>query len=379
MIAQGTRCKQYLFSISLNPPENENVPVTTFEDAIDRIEKKLGLEGQPRAIVFHEKNARRHAHCVWSRIDVDEMTAINLPFYKTRLMEVSKELYLEHGWNLPPGFINREQRNPLNFSREQWQQAKRLGDSPETIKTILKECWAVSHDKACFMKALDDKGYYLAQGDRRGYVAVDWRGECYSLSRWLGVKTKDLKHRLGEPEKLPAVAQIKTQIDQTMRQRVQNFVQDIKAKYDRRRTPFESQKSGMKDRHRHERKDLLHKQKERWNTEAIERQARITKGLRGFWDRIIGNHAKTLKNNERERENAICRDRQEKETLILRQLQERRGLQQSFKHHNNQYHKELQTLKEMLFSKMPEEHIHTLTQEFKTPYPTRDRSFSFNR
>jgi hypothetical protein len=26
------------------------------------------LNGQPRVIVFHEKNGRRHAHCVWSRI-----------------------------------------------------------------------------------------------------------------------------------------------------------------------------------------------------------------------------------------------------------------------------------------------------------------------
>jgi hypothetical protein len=40
-----------------------------FELAIERIEERLGLQGQPRAIVIHEKNARVHAHCVWSRID----------------------------------------------------------------------------------------------------------------------------------------------------------------------------------------------------------------------------------------------------------------------------------------------------------------------
>ena len=54
-ISKGTRCKQFLFSLSLNPPEMENVPVEVFENAIARIEAKMGLTGQPRAIVFHEK------------------------------------------------------------------------------------------------------------------------------------------------------------------------------------------------------------------------------------------------------------------------------------------------------------------------------------
>lgn len=74
-MASGTRCKQYLFSLSLSPPENENVHAEVFEGAIAEIEEKLGLEGQPRVVVFHEKEGRRHAHAVWSRIDADTMTA----------------------------------------------------------------------------------------------------------------------------------------------------------------------------------------------------------------------------------------------------------------------------------------------------------------
>ena len=77
-VSRGTRCQQYMFSVSLNPPETESVPIEYFEKAITDIEAKLGLEGQPRAIVFHEKEGRRHAHCVWSRIDAEEMKAINL-------------------------------------------------------------------------------------------------------------------------------------------------------------------------------------------------------------------------------------------------------------------------------------------------------------
>ena len=66
-ISRGTKCKQFLFSLSLSPPETESVPVAVFEKAIADIEHKIGLVGQPRVIVFHEKEGRRHAHCVWSR------------------------------------------------------------------------------------------------------------------------------------------------------------------------------------------------------------------------------------------------------------------------------------------------------------------------
>ena len=44
-MASGTRCKQYLFSVSLSPPETENVRPEIFEGAIASIESKLGLEG----------------------------------------------------------------------------------------------------------------------------------------------------------------------------------------------------------------------------------------------------------------------------------------------------------------------------------------------
>ncbi len=102
----ATNCTQYLFSLSLNPPEEEIVKIEDFEDAIAKIEKKLGLEGQPRVIVFHEKNGRRHCHCVWSRIyhDGKKFKAINMAHFKYKLQEIAKGLFLQHGWKLPDGF-----------------------------------------------------------------------------------------------------------------------------------------------------------------------------------------------------------------------------------------------------------------------------------
>ncbi|MEM7619881.1 MAG: hypothetical protein AAF228_05380 [Pseudomonadota bacterium] len=111
----GTRCHQHLFSLSLNPPESESVAAEVFEKAIADTENTLGLKDQPRVIIFHEKEGRRHAHCVWSRIDSREMKAVHLPHYKRKLKDISKRLYLEHGWRMPDGLRNKDLRNPLNF------------------------------------------------------------------------------------------------------------------------------------------------------------------------------------------------------------------------------------------------------------------------
>lgn len=172
-VAKGTRYQQHLFSLSLNPPEGERVDVASFEAAIEMVEQRLGLDGHPRAIVFHEKEGRRHAHAVWSRIDSETMTAKNLPFFKRRLMEVSKELYLQHGWDMPKGMVDQALRNPLNFTRAEWQQAKRAMADPRLVKAMFKQAWQSSDNAETLKAALEEKGFFLARGDRRGVVALD--------------------------------------------------------------------------------------------------------------------------------------------------------------------------------------------------------------
>lgn len=110
-LSRATNCSQHLYSLSLNPPKDAEVSEKDFEAAINCAEKRLDLTGQPRAIVFHEKRGRdgilrRHAHCVWCRIDPATMKAIHLSFPKRKLNAESRELYLEHGWDMPRGFEN---------------------------------------------------------------------------------------------------------------------------------------------------------------------------------------------------------------------------------------------------------------------------------
>ena len=182
-LSKGTKCKQFLFSVSLSPPAHESVRVEVFKKAINEIEERLGLKGQPRIVVFHEKEGRRHAHAVWSRIDADTMTAKHLPFFKNKLNELAKQLYLENGWAMPKGFENPKLRDPTSFTLKEWQQAKRVGLDPRELKAAVQDCWKRSDGATAFSNALEERGLYLARGDRRGHVVLTLDGEAFALSR----------------------------------------------------------------------------------------------------------------------------------------------------------------------------------------------------
>jgi len=326
-IAKGTRCENYLFSASLNPPGGETVTTSDFEKAADEVECKRGLEGRRRAIVFYEKDGRRHAHVVWSRIDADRMRAINLPHYKMRLRDVSRDLFRNHGWEMPKGLRDWRERDPLGYTREEWQKARRVGLDPKHIKALFQESWNRSDSGTAFAQALKERGFMLARGDRRGFVAVDYRGEVYAVARQAGVKTKDVAARLGDPEAYPSVDEARTYIATRMTGALGQFIKDVEQEARKRSASLEFRRSEMAGRHREERKQLSEFHERRWITETNERAARLPKGVKGIWHRITGQYAAVRKENEREAWDALKRDRAEMDEMIVRQLEDRRALQ----------------------------------------------------
>ena len=348
--ARGTKCSQYMFSVSLNPPHNEKVPVEYFEQALNDIEEKLSLKNQPRIMVFHEKEGRRHAHCVWSRIDSESMTAINLPFYKQKLNDISKDIYLKYGWDVPKGFLNKAYRNPLNFSRKEWRQSKRTQEDPRLLKTLFKNTWEASDNKAAYSNALREHGFWLARGNRRGYVAVDYKGEIYSLSRWSGVKTKDLKAKLGDQKELPSTEEVKKEISQKMTGKVNEYLAETKKRLKKDREPLKRAITTLKDRHQNERQELRVQHNERWTQEENKRSERLPYGFMGLWHRITGVYQKIRKLNELETVRCERRDRKEDQAVIEKQLEERGRLQVHVQAKRENHHKVMHELRQDISS-----------------------------
>ncbi|MBK6897508.1 MAG: relaxase/mobilization nuclease domain-containing protein [Alphaproteobacteria bacterium] len=342
----GTRCKQFLFSLSFNPPPQERVQTATFEDAIARAETKLGLTDQPRVIIFHEKEGRRHAHVVWSRIDTEEMKAVQLSFTHRKLQDLSRELYLEHGWRMPDGLADKSRSDPRNFTLDEWQQAQRQGRDPRTIKTALQDAWAISDNKAALVHALKERGFRLARGDRRGYLAVDYTGEAYALSRWAGVKTKDVRARLGEADTLPTIEEAKTHFAQEMRPALTRWQAEIQKRIDAQHARTETQKHELLQRQTTERQALFEGIEDRRIRDTQARQGRFRTGIAGLWDRLRGEHRRLREENEKEAYDALMRDRREKDALIFAHLEARRELQERYRQEVERLQDQQRTLTE---------------------------------
>ena len=328
-ISRGTQCKQFLFSLSLNPPKDAEVSDDQFMAAITKTESKLGLSGQPRAVVFHEKRGddgmlRRHAHAVWSRINVDEMKAIELPHSKRKMQDVSRDLYLEHGWKMPRGLAVSGACDPRNFTLAEWQQARRIKEDPREIKAVFQDAWAISDSKAAFDHALKERGYWLAKGDKRGYVAVDRHGEVHNVAKRVGVRTKAVRERLGDMDALPSVADAKIELARAMQTKMADFQREVVDREENEKREAARKREALKVRQSAERDAFQQAAKLRQQAEQQERESRLRKGLLGLWDRIRGERKRTLERNAQEVTKAQQRDKTERDQLTAVQLAQRR-------------------------------------------------------
>ena len=194
-----TGCRNYLYSLSVNPdPAQGQLTRAQYLDYVDRVEAKLNLSGQPRAIVFHIKEGREHCHVVWSRIDAEHSKAVHQAFDHQKLMMVTREFAREHGLDLPSDMApdagrERGKKTAALALRE----ASAGYDRPHQGRAVAQvtEAWRRSDSARAFVKALEDIGYVLATG-KRPYVLVDLYGEMNALPKLIDdrtVRTKDLQ------------------------------------------------------------------------------------------------------------------------------------------------------------------------------------------
>lgn len=330
-ISRGTRCKQHLYSLSLNPPKEVEVAPETFEDAVNRAEESLGLQGQPRAIVFHEKRGtdgeiRRHAHAVWCRIDSEQMKAVQISYDRKRLQALGRELYLEHGWKMPRGFVCAQETNPRNYSLAEWQQAKRAKKDPAKLKGMMQECWAISDCQISFTNALKENGYILARGDRRGVVAVDRQGEAFAVARAVGLRTKQIRERISDAESLPDVATAHHEAAKLVTDRLKELKEQERRAAIAKVQRLREERRLKEAEQREQAKRLEEEQAVRQREEERVRQARLRKGWRGLLDRITGQRRKVEAENYSAAQQALQRDLEERRTLTNLQKAERKAV-----------------------------------------------------
>ncbi len=213
LICDQTNATKSFYSLSINPdPNQRGLSDQEWLHAINHIEKRLGLNDQPRAIIFHEKagesngEIRKHVHVVWSRI-TPELKAVHLGNDHYKLKACAKELVKEFGLELAYG----------NAKEKAYDHAKSHGqnrnlDTTKARKQTITKLWHEHGDKQAFITAMTNAGYVVAQGQRRAFVIIDQDGQVHALARQIyGENTKAIKARLGNIESCPSVDEAKTQ------------------------------------------------------------------------------------------------------------------------------------------------------------------------
>jgi hypothetical protein len=217
VMAGATKATQPFFHLQMRLPGGETLPREKWEHCAGRIERMLGLKDQPRAIAFHidRETGEEHMHVAWSRIRMDgeKLTAIPLPFYKTRLKNLCRELEQELGLTQ----VKNERDSKIDYAptRNEDQQARRLDVDVHAIRETVRACYDHCDGGRAFQAALAEEGLILAQGDRRDYLVVHPAGGFLALGkRLLDVSAAQVRGRLADLDRtqLPTLEQAREQM-----------------------------------------------------------------------------------------------------------------------------------------------------------------------
>lgn len=143
---------------------------------VDLLEQELGLTGQNRAVVLHEKDGKEHLHVVWQRTDLETMKFISDSQNYAAHERVSQILEQEFGHEPVPGKHAKREKKPVD-------EQTRVRD--QQMKEAVTKLYRQSDSAQAFKTALEEEGYILAKGDRRPHILVDADGKEHSLSRCL--------------------------------------------------------------------------------------------------------------------------------------------------------------------------------------------------
>ncbi len=210
-IAAQSRCRgNFMYQANINPRDDEHLTPEQWTEAVDTLEKNLGLEGHQRVVIEHVKHGRQHYHVVWNRVDVETLRVAdmggNWPIHE----KTARELEARFGLTPTPS-PDRENATERKSAQELYEirAAERSGIDPKAMKAELTELWRSAESGKGFAAAIEERGYILAKGDRRDFCVVDKAGNAHSLARRLdGVKAKDVRERMADIDRdaLPSVA-----------------------------------------------------------------------------------------------------------------------------------------------------------------------------
>lgn len=211
---KATQGAVYSFSLAWHTEQQPEEQEMT--NAADSLLAQLGLADHQAVYVAHSDTDHPHIHGVVNLVHPETGRTAQTSLDHLTMSKWAEAYEREHGRVYCDARVQnnaererlkalKQQKQGLKSEFDQASGEKRKGRSgfvkhreptAEKAPTVL-ELYERSDGGQAFKAALQEQGYTLAKGDRRGFVLVDEQGNVSSLSRQLkGQRAKDIKTRL---------------------------------------------------------------------------------------------------------------------------------------------------------------------------------------
>jgi Relaxase/Mobilisation nuclease domain len=208
-----TRSTKPFFHTQTRLAPGEQLAPEQWMEIADREERRLGFAGQPRIVTFHiHGDGERHMHIGWCRIDLETERAIDPGMYKNHLKQLARDFEREFDLRELDGTRKPEDRAKAPGRAEE-EESRRLGTDVRKIRTTILDCLERADGGKGFKAALEERGFVLANGDRRDcFVVIDQAGGHHALNKKLtGLTLAAMRDRMSDLDRsqLPGVEQAK--------------------------------------------------------------------------------------------------------------------------------------------------------------------------
>ncbi len=233
-VAAGSKCENFLYHMTMNPPEGQTFTPEQWAIATALAEKKLGLENAQRVIVEHEKAGRVHRHFLYNRVDQESIKAVRMGWnyakHEETAAEIEKLFDLE---KTPRAFVKGDGSPRANIAptENEIEEGKRKGVS---VPKWRKECRAIvagtNGAGAEIIEALESHGHMVARGDKVDFLLLDPSGTPHRMGGSLGIRKKDFDEIFKDidPANLPSVEEAQRR-QQERQEKERSAEADIKA------------------------------------------------------------------------------------------------------------------------------------------------------
>ena len=161
-----TKGQRVLYHAYARLPDHERLTLEEWHQCATRLERNLGLEGCPRALVMHDEGRQgKHLHMVWSRLREDETLA---PLHYDRRQFHATARWAEATFDLTPIAARPAQKRAV--SDRDVKALKGRDMEADALQRIVREAWDTTSDGPGFRRALEAQDILLMKGDRRDHV-----------------------------------------------------------------------------------------------------------------------------------------------------------------------------------------------------------------